>query len=337
MREPEQFVVPALGVFVVLSAFILGTGFLSLAYPIVLGGLGLAAVGTYFLPPAVQVELRIAIAGLGLLTLIFMFSSLGFWLALIGFGAIGALQIRHRGVLQKSLHTVEWLKTLQLGQGRARTGMGPAETGGATTAAQPVASQPVGVSEGGGRVNVGSIGAMVLGIIVLASFLLTWVTLPISIGGPFARAVLGRTIDERINLSGLELVRMAIEISGEVGEDAAFLYVVPAVAGVIAVLALLGIASIALPRRVPMIAGIAGTVIMALLFIGFTATLAQARSELRSRATSEFGPGVESALELASRAEVINVSPSLGIGFWLALLAFLIMAGMQLAIVRGNR
>ena len=76
MREPEQFIIPAFGVLVLLSVFILGTGFYSLTYPVILGVLGLAAIGTFFLPSAVQVELRIAISGLGLLTLIFMFSSL---------------------------------------------------------------------------------------------------------------------------------------------------------------------------------------------------------------------------------------------------------------------
>ena len=157
MREPKEFIIPALGVVVLLSIFILGASHYSLAYLIILGLLGLAAVGTYFVPPAVQVELRIAIAGLGLLVLIFMFSSLGFWLALIGFGAIGALQIRHRGILSTQLHTVEWLKSLQSGQefsgdlpvqaepaeGRS-PGAEATQTGGAPTTAQAEPAEGVG-------------------------------------------------------------------------------------------------------------------------------------------------------------------------------------------------
>ncbi len=321
MREPEQFVIPALGVLVLLSVFILGTGFYSLAYPVILGVLGLAAIGTFFLPPAVQVELRIAISGLGLLTLIFMFSSLGFWLALIGFGAIGALQIRHRGVLQKSLHTVEWLKTLQLGQGGAGTVTFQAETGEATAAAQPVVSAQSGASRGGGMVNIGGIGAMVLGIIVLLSFLLPWLTFSASAGGLIGGglSVVGEEIDHTERFSGLTLVRASTEAAGY-GDDLAAFYIVPAVAGAIAVLAVLGIASIALPRIVPIIAGFAGVAIMALLLVGFIMAL----SEIKS---SEFGR----YLELGSRFG-LNVDVSLGTGFWLAFLAFLLMAVLQLVV-----
>ena len=83
--------------------------------------LGLAAIGTYFVPAGVQVETRIAIAALGLLTMIVMFNSIGFWLAFAGFGVIVALQVQHRGLLQKSLHTVEWLRTLRPEPNTAQT------------------------------------------------------------------------------------------------------------------------------------------------------------------------------------------------------------------------
>ena len=73
----------------------------------------MAAVGTYFLPAAVQVEIRIAIAVLGLIILVFYFSSVSFWLALLAFGAMGASQIRHGATLSMPpQHTVAYVKTL---------------------------------------------------------------------------------------------------------------------------------------------------------------------------------------------------------------------------------
>lgn len=332
MREPEQFVVPALGVLVLLAVFFLGSaGFYSMAYLVILGVLALAAVGTYFPPPAEQVEMRIAIAALGLLVLIFMFSSLGFWLALIGFGAIGALQIRHRGVLTTQLHTVEWLKSLQTGQ--EFSGALPAETEGeggtvesgdmaqAGQAAAPASAQ-AGAARGGSTANIGGIGAAAFGIIVLLSFLLPWLTFSAtvstgSLGDLFGSGGSMQDVGHSESVSGLTLVRGATEAAGYDDDLAAF-YAVPVVAAVIAILAVLGIASIVLPRGVPLSAGIAGVVIMVLLAIGFFAAL----SEIKS---SEFGR----YLEIGSMFGV-NVSVSLGIGFWLAGLAFLLMAGLQL-------
>ena len=325
MREPEQFVVPALGVLVLLAVFILGSaGFYSIAYLIILGLLGLAAVGTYFPPPAVQVELRIVIAGLGLLVLIFMFSSLGFWLALIGFGAIGALQIRHRSVLRPQLHTVDWLKTMQSNQaatgatGATITALPPdtegtaAESGAVAPTVQPTAPAQAVAAGGSSSVNIGGIGAAVLGVIVLLSFLLPWLTVSASaLGGLFGGG-------GEASLSGWQMVREATRIAGDADEPA--LYAIPLVAVIIAGLAILGIASVALPRGVPLTAGIAGLVIMVLLAIGFFAILADIRS-------SDLG----SAMEMGS-ALGMSVNISLGMGFWLASLAFLLMAGLQLIV-----
>ena len=119
MRIKEEYIVPALGAIVLLSVFGFATSGLSLIYPVLLGILGLAAVGTFFLPPAVQVEVRIAIAALGLIILIFYFSSVSFWLALLAFGAIGASQIRHGSVLTMPPHTVAYVKALLEKQGAA--------------------------------------------------------------------------------------------------------------------------------------------------------------------------------------------------------------------------
>ena len=336
MKEPEQFVVPALGVLVLLAVFILGSaGFYSMAYLIILGLLGLAAVGTYFPPPAVQVEMRVAIAGLGLLVLIFMFSSLGFWLALIGFGAIGALQIRHRGVLTPQLHTVEWLKSLQGGQefsgalpAQAEGEEGEVPSGAEVSVGQAAAPAPAPApapaqagAAGRSTANIGGIGAAVLGIIVLLSFLLPWLTFTAtvrtgSLGDLFGSSGAVRDVSESESVSGLTLVRGATEAAGYDDDWVAF-YAVPVVAGIIAILAILGIASVVLPRGVPLTAGIAGVVIMLLLTIGFFAAL----SEIKS---SEFGR----YLEIGSMFGV-DVNVRLGIGFWLAGLAFLLMAGLQ--------
>ena len=118
------------------------------------------------------------------------------------------------------------------------------------------------------------------------------------------------------SVSGLNLVRGATEAAGYDDDLVAF-YAVPVIAAIIAILAILGIASVALPRGVPLTAGIAGVVIMVLLAIGFFAAL----SEIKS---SEFGR----YLEIGSMFGV-NVSVNLGMGFWLATLAFLLMAGLQ--------
>ena len=316
MRELKEFIIPALGVVVLLSIFILGASHYSLAYLIILGLLGLAAVGTYFVPPAVQVELRIAIASLGLLVLIFMFSSLGFWLALIGFGAIGALQIRHRGILSTQLHTVEWLKSLKSGQefsgdlpvqaepaeGRSpgaeatQTGGAPTtvqaepaegvgsgaeatQTGGAPPTAQPRAST-------GSNINIGAIGAAICGIIILLSAAMPWVVVSADFG------IFG---SDRGSLSGWEYIQETAQ-----DEDSPVPY---AAAGVIALLAVLGIASIALPRVVPVIAGILGVVAMAILFFAFS--------------------------EISAEIRGYGANLTMGIGFWLATLSFLVMAVVQ--------
>ena len=316
MREPKEFIIPALGVVVLLSIFMLGASHYSLAYLIILGLLGLAAVGTYFVPPAVQVELRIAIAGLGLLVLIFMFSSLGFWLALIGFGAIGALQIRHRGILSTQLHTVEWLKSLQSGQefsgdlpvqaepaeGRS-PGAEATQTGGAPTTAQAEPAEGVGSgaeatqtggapptaqprASTGSNINIGAIGAAICGIIILLSAAMPWVVVSADFGFFGSNSA---------SLSGWEFIQESAR-----GEDSAIPY---AAAGVLALLAVLGIASIALPRVVPVIAGILGVVAMAILFFAFS----------------------EAGAEIWS----YGVNLTMGIGFWLATLSFLVMAVVQ--------
>ncbi len=57
MQVQERLIVPGLGVVILLSVFLMGA---PLMYLLLLGLLGLAAVGTYYVPHAVQVETRIA-------------------------------------------------------------------------------------------------------------------------------------------------------------------------------------------------------------------------------------------------------------------------------------
>ncbi len=129
MGMQERFIVPGLGVIVLLSLIALGARNVSLIYLLVMGVLGIAAIGTYFLPHAIQIETRIAIAALGLLTMFTYFSSTGFWLALLAFGAIGALQIRYRDELQTPLHTVAWLNEALARRGAGGEGTAQADDG----------------------------------------------------------------------------------------------------------------------------------------------------------------------------------------------------------------
>lgn len=261
MRESEQFVVPALGVVILLSTFSLGTSFYSLAHLIILGLLGLAAIGTYFLPPAVQIEMRIAIATLGVIVLVFTFNSLGFWLVLLGFLGIGALQIRHRGVLQTPLHTVTWLQSLQLGAGTE-------------------AGSPAGIALRGGNIgNIGGIGAAVMGIIVLLATMMPWVTINI-----FGRS-----------LTGWQLAELVAKES-----DSSAPYTV---AGIIVILAVLGVISVVLPRVVSVIVGILGVVVMGFIYLYLHSELGDDR-----RSGALF---------------------TLGIGYWVATLVFILMAALQ--------
>ena len=170
---------------------------------------------------------------------------------------------------------------------------------------------------------------------MLLSFLMPWITFSASIstggmgalGGLFGseNAIGGalqdiEDIDRSESISGLMLVRGATEAAGY-DDDLAGFYAVPIVAAIIAILAVLGILSVVLPRAVPITAGIFGVVLMVILAMGFFAAL----SEIKSR----LGP----FLELGSMFGV-NVSVSLGTGFWLTTVAFLLMAVLQFVFKR---
>ncbi len=184
MQTYERLIVPGLGVVILLSVFILAV---PLAYKVLLGLLGLAATGTYFAPHRVQVETRIAIAAIGLIILLIV-TSTAFWLALLSFGAIAALQLQHRHTLQRNPATIAWLSSLMTGikerrSGRADNGCDAEEGAGVAAGAgdaQGRFSAPIGVGALPGfvRLNVAGVGSSVLGAPVLVSVLaLPWVGL----------------------------------------------------------------------------------------------------------------------------------------------------------------
>ena len=222
MLQQERLMVPVLGVVILVSIFVMGA---PLIYLLLLGLLGLVAVSTYYLPHAVQVETRIAISALGLVVLIIYFNSLGFWLALLSFGAIGALQIRYRHLLQNPPHTITWLNTV-LGQ------RGVADADNADNAAAPSIAVP-GVL---GKVSIAGVVAAVLGIIVLLTAVMPWFS--------------GGSDSESVTWSGWEVARWIRQVEGS-PLPYAFVWT-------LAVLAIASIPSAALPRVVPIIVGILG-------------------------------------------------------------------------------
>lgn len=299
MREDDKFIVPVLGVVVVVSVFVLGTSFWPIGYVAILFVLGLAAMGTYFLPEQVQVETRIAIAALGLLVLIFMFSSLGFWLALLSFGAMGALQIRYRGILRMPpTHTLEWLRALQVQRGRGGTEADDVSTDSGDEATAPAQQGEASSSMASGReivgkAGIGGIGASALGIVILCTAVMPWFGL--SFSG-----------SEAESLSSWKLVQ---DLRAEDG-DSPIPY---GIAGATMALAFLASASVVLPRWVPAVVGIAGMAVMIFTFIYVVAVF-----------------------RLDEIPEGSGVEPSFGVGFWLASLAFVLVSGLQL-IPRPNR
>ena len=235
MALQERIIVPGLGAVILLAVFTMGAPVL---YTLLLGLLGLAAIGTYFAPSAVQVETRAGIAVLGLVVLIFYFSSLSFWLALLSFGAIGALQIRHRDELQKKPATVAWLNAAlaRRGEGEGQPAGDAASTGGGALQ---------------GRVHIAGIVAAVMGIAVLSSVFMPWAVYSISAGG-------------ESHSSTASAIRAA-EVIADLNEGGAPLNNVIFGAGV--VLALLSIVSTVLPRAVPIIVGIAGVLLTLFAFV----------------------------------------------------------------------
>lgn len=242
MQIQERLIVPGLGVVILLAAFILGV---PLVYKLLLGLLGLAATGTFFTPHAVQVETRIAIAALGLIILLII-SSTAFWLILLSFGAIAALQIPHRHTLQRSSATIAWLNTVLERRSGAPTdeaaGSDPGEEAAAVAAAgdgksaQAPAPSGADTLPGFVRMNLAGVGSAVLGVLALLSVFMPWVIFMVTYN------------DEWENTS---YTLLAAADTLEIAQPRVFLII-------LLVLGLLSIASIVLPRAVTAIVAVAG-------------------------------------------------------------------------------
>ena len=278
MQIQERLIVPALGVVILLSSFILGV---PLVYQLLLGLLGLAAAGTYAAPPRVQVETRIAIAAAGLIILLIV-SSTAFWLTLLSFGAIAALQVPQRHTLQRQPATIAWLASVleaarERGSGRADAGAAPAP---ADAAAEEAPAAP---ADGGGesaatgtpsrpqappgidalpafvRVSVAGVGGLVAGVAVVVSVFMPWVGFLISGYGQTAD---GPNLTLRAAASELEL---------------------PALSGFFGILIVLGVASIAsivLPRAVAAIIAAAGLAVTVASYLYVVAEVERGAAEL---------------------------------------------------------
>lgn len=293
MQIQERLIVPGLGVVILLSAFILGV---PLVYKLLLGLLGLAAAGTYFAPQQVQVETRTAIAALGLIILLIV-SSTAFWLTLLSFGAIAALQFQHRHMLQRNPATIAWLGTV-LKDAQARR-FGRADGGGDTdgeagdaAAAEGGETKPQAPSgmvalPGFMRVNVAGIGGSVAGVLVLAAVFMPWYGFLISAFG---------------ELAGGESLTLR-----SAGEDVfafqAFFYI-------LAILGLLSLFSIVLPRAVAALIAVAGVAITLVSYLYMVGVIEDEAAELTTIG-----------------ADVLAIP---AIGSWIAGIAFLIMFVLQL-------
>ena len=230
---------------------------------LLIGLLGLAAVGTYYAPHQVQVETRAAIAVLGLLLLVFYFSSLGFWIVLLSFCIIGALQLQHRGILQYPPRTFAWLNDV-LAKRDTQAYSEPPETSTppetSASAAAPEAqadaedapappasaAPPVSLGPLQGRLSIAGIAAALGGIIILLTVNMSWYT--IGWGG-----------EEVFALNGHELAEALAE-----DEDSSMPWLF------LWALAALGVAtvpSVLLPRVVPILVSAAGMLVSAAAFV----------------------------------------------------------------------
>ncbi len=271
MQIEERLVVPGLGIVILLSAFILGV---PLVYQLLLGLLGLAAAGTYFAPSAVQVETRIAIAALGLIILLIV-SSTAFWLILLSFGAIAAMQFPHRHTLQRNPVTITWLSTVPQQLRRAGpTGLAtPAEADAEaeaepqpeTARTGPQAPSAVGTLPPYVRVNVAGIAGLVVGVLVLVSIFMPWFGFLIS---GYGQTEDGPSLTLRAAASELELPALG-----------AFFYI-------LIVLGVTSIASIALPRIAAAIIAAAGLAATLASYIHVVAEVERAAEQLSSAGVS---------------------------------------------------
>ena len=241
MQIQERLIVPGLGVVILLSVFMLNV---PIVYKVLLAILGLAAAGTYFVPNAVQVETRIAIAAVGLIILL-LISSTAFWLTLLSFAAIAALQIPHRHTLQRSPATITWLNAVLKQRSGAPDGEGVGEGAGAVAAAgdgqsaQATAPFGIGALPAFVRMNIAGVGSSILGVLVVVSVFIPWVIFVVTIG------------DESESMG--YTLRSAAETLESNASRTFFILLL--------VLGILSIPSIVLPRVVPAIIAVVGLIV----------------------------------------------------------------------------
>ena len=264
MQIQERLIVPGLGVVVILSSFILGV---PSVYKVLLGLLGLAAAGTYFAPRAVQVETRIAIAALGLIILL-LITSTAFWLVLLSFGAIAALQIPHRHTLKRSPATIAWLKGLRRGRSGAPAGDDAGddasdevgeEAGASTASGDGVSAQ---TSESSGvsslpsfvRMNVAGVGSLIFGVLIVVSVFIPWVVFVITLGDD-------NTETFSYTLRGAAETLEGNSAPGMFNSAPGTFFII------LLVLGLLSVASIVLPRVVVALIAVAGFLVTSFSYL----------------------------------------------------------------------
>ena len=284
MRIQEQYIVPALGVVVLLGVIGLDA---ALPVRVILAILGLVAVATWLAPPGVQAELRVAIAALGLILLIFFLGSPALWLVLLGLAAIGAMQARHAEMLQwPPRHTEEWARATLARWGVVRTapsggGDGEAASGGeggdageaaggdAGEAASGDVSETAGASAATGAPAMpGGLGdllrmlktspsrlaaSLLSAFILLCIFAVPFVILVVSVsaGGETASEGMGYTYRQA-----------AAELHEALGDRVAGVLFVALVAVAVA-----GLASVVLPRGLVILIGLGGMGMTVISFI----------------------------------------------------------------------
>lgn len=225
-------------------------------------------------------ELRAAVAAVGLLVLVFFLGSLAFWLVLLAFGAMGAMQVHHSDALQlPPRHTVEWFRGVldqsrgartdsvaadagEEGEGAGEEGGGAGEEGeGAGEPARAASAPGLAAVQGGISAAAGTIGtsparltaSVLSALVVLCIFTLPFVWVIVTI--EFA----GQSESESVSYTFRDAAQQLEEEAGS-GATGSALFVV------LAAVAVVGIASAVLPRALVIIMGIAG---MAVTFIDY--------------------------------------------------------------------
>ena len=258
MNIQQRFIVPGLGVVVLLAA----VGFASVGSPLwmwlLIALLGIAAIATYFAPEEAQVELGAGIAILGLVVLLLRYNSIPLWLSLVSFGAMGAFQIRRVDVLRTApRNTIAWISALAERRGGLRmTGIsvvskdgeavqnaGPHGGAGAEAAAGDGEAAPPSTLNGLPgfvRLSGAGIGSAGLGVLAALSVFIPWIYLYVDVGDEgigFSYTLLG--VNETLDMGAMPIVFFIILL----------------------VLGLACIASIALPRAVAAIVAVAGFIV----------------------------------------------------------------------------